>query len=71
VGRVEALNPIPLLIPCHRVVQSDLKIGGYGYGKQTKWKILQRENKGYEEPKTIKVNGNDLVVFPVGWVKQV
>ncbi|MEJ2244362.1 MAG: MGMT family protein, partial [Candidatus Bathyarchaeota archaeon] len=66
----EASNPVPLLIPCHRVVRSDLKIGGYRYGKQTKWEILQRERKGYEEPKTLKINGKDLVVFPVGWVKQ-
>jgi hypothetical protein len=51
-------------------VRSDLKIGGYRYGKQTKWEILQRERKGYEEPKTLKINGKDLVVFPVGWVKQ-
>ena len=70
VGGVEASNPVPLLIPCHRVVRSDLKIGGYSYGKQTKWEILQRERKGYEEPKTLKINGKDLVVFPVGWVKQ-
>ncbi|MCW4021556.1 MAG: methylated-DNA--[protein]-cysteine S-methyltransferase [archaeon] len=70
VGRVEASNPVPLLIPCHRVVKSDLGIGGYGYGKQTKWEILQRENQGYEESKTIKVDGKDLVVFPVSWVKQ-
>jgi len=70
VGRVQATNPVPLLIPCHRVVKSDLKIGGYGYGKQTKWEILQRENRGYEESKTIKVGSKDLVVFPVSWVKQ-
>lgn len=70
VGQVMALNPVPLLIPCHRVVQSDLKIGGYGYGKQTKWEILQRENQGYEESKTIKVDGKELGLFPVGWVKQ-
>ena len=70
VGQVMALNPVPLLIPCHRVVRSDLKIGGYGYGTQTKTEILQRENKGYEEQKTILVEGKELVVFPVGWVKQ-
>ena len=70
VGQVMALNPVPLLIPCHRVVQSDLKVGGYGYGKQTKWEILHRENQGYEESKTIKVDGKELVLFPVGWVKQ-
>ena len=43
VGRVEASNPVPLLIPCHRVVCSDLSIGGYGYGEQVKMGILQRE----------------------------
>jgi methylated-DNA-[protein]-cysteine S-methyltransferase len=30
VGRVEALNPIPLLIPCHRVIGSDGSLHGYG-----------------------------------------
>lgn len=27
-----ATNPIPLLIPCHRVVRIDGKIGNYGMG---------------------------------------
>jgi len=70
VGRVEASNPVPLLIPCHRVVQSDLKVGGYGYGKRVKFEILQRENRGYEESKTLRVDGKELVLLPVGWVKQ-
>jgi methylated-DNA-[protein]-cysteine S-methyltransferase len=30
VGRVEATNPIPLIIPCHRVVGSDGSLHGYG-----------------------------------------
>jgi O-6-methylguanine DNA methyltransferase len=30
VGLVEALNPIPLLIPCHRVIGSDGSLHGYG-----------------------------------------
>ena len=30
VGRVEATNPIPLVIPCHRVVGSDGSLHGYG-----------------------------------------
>ncbi|MDG6222063.1 MAG: methylated-DNA--[protein]-cysteine S-methyltransferase [Candidatus Bathyarchaeota archaeon] len=70
VGRVQASNPVPLLIPCHRVVQSDFSIGGYGYGKQVKMEILQRENRGYEESKTIKIGDNELVLFPVERVKQ-
>ncbi|MCJ7721805.1 methylated-DNA--[protein]-cysteine S-methyltransferase [Candidatus Bathyarchaeota archaeon] len=70
VGRVEASNPVPLLIPCHRVVRSDLSIGGYGYGLQVKMEILQREDKGYEESKRLKVENKELPLFPVKWVKQ-
>ncbi len=70
VGRVEASNPVPLLIPCHRVVCSDLSIGGYGYGKETKMEILQREERGYEESKELKVEDKKLSLFPAKMVKQ-
>jgi methylated-DNA-[protein]-cysteine S-methyltransferase len=30
VGNALACNPHPVKIPCHRVVRSDCKIGGYG-----------------------------------------
>jgi len=70
VGRVEASNPFPLLIPCHRVVRSDLSIGGYGYGEQVKMEILQREERGYEESMELKVNDGELSLFPAEWVKQ-
>jgi O-6-methylguanine DNA methyltransferase len=32
VGGVMARNPVPLLLPCHRVVQSGGKLGHYGLG---------------------------------------
>src|SRR5262249_39660482 len=32
VGTALAHNPLPLLIPCHRVVRSDGRIGDYGLG---------------------------------------
>ena len=70
VGRVEASNPVPLLIPCHRVVSSDLRIGGYGYGEQTKWEILQREDRGYEESKKLKIDDTELILFPIKWIKK-
>jgi len=69
VGRVEASNVVPLLVPCHRVVKSDLSLGGYGYGKKVKMEILKREKRGYKEPKVLDVNGRELVLFPVEWVK--
>jgi methylated-DNA-[protein]-cysteine S-methyltransferase len=70
VGRVEASNPFPLLIPCHRVVRSDLSIGGYGYGEQIKMEILQREERGYEESRELEVDDKKLALFPAEWVKQ-
>ncbi len=32
VGRVNATNPMPLVIPCHRVIGTDGKLHGYGGG---------------------------------------
>jgi methylated-DNA-[protein]-cysteine S-methyltransferase len=32
VGRAMATNPVPLIIPCHRVVQSTGALGGFGMG---------------------------------------
>jgi len=32
VGRAEATNPMPIVIPCHRVVGADGKLHGYGGG---------------------------------------
>jgi len=33
VGRAQATNPMPLVIPCHRVLGSDGKLHGYGAGE--------------------------------------
>jgi methylated-DNA-[protein]-cysteine S-methyltransferase len=33
VGRAEATNPMPLVIPCHRVIGTDGKLHGYGGGE--------------------------------------
>ncbi len=43
VGTYMAKNPVPLIIPCHRVVRSDLRVGGYSYGPLVKAFILMRE----------------------------
>jgi len=32
VGTAVATNPLPLIVPCHRVVPSSLKVGNYGMG---------------------------------------
>lgn len=45
VGRAQATNPMPLVIPCHRVLGSDGKLHGYGAGEglPTKTWLLQLE----------------------------
>ncbi len=45
VGRVQAVNPMPLVIPCHRVIGSDGRLHGYGGGQglQTKEWLLKME----------------------------
>jgi len=44
VGQAMAANPVPLIVPCHRVIRSDGKIGHYGLGgTDHKRKLLQIE----------------------------
>lgn len=43
VGRAAALNPIPILIPCHRVVGADGSLTGYGGGLDAKRRLLALE----------------------------
>ena len=38
VGRANATNPMPLVIPCHRVIGRDGKLHGYGGGEGLKTK---------------------------------
>lgn len=68
VGRVMSLNPFPLIVPCHRVVRSDFKLGGYGGGLDVKLEILRRESRGYTSRRGILVYGKKLSIFPVEFV---
>jgi O-6-methylguanine DNA methyltransferase len=43
VGSALGDNPIPLLIPCHRVVKSDGSVGNYGFGPAAKRTVLAQE----------------------------
>lgn len=44
VGTVCAENHLVLLVPCHRIIRSDGKIGNYFYGTNLKKKLLEIEN---------------------------
>jgi methylated-DNA-[protein]-cysteine S-methyltransferase len=43
VGQANAMNPIPLIIPCHRVINADGSLGGYSSGPDRKRWLLRHE----------------------------
>jgi O-6-methylguanine DNA methyltransferase len=43
VGNALNRNPLPIKIPCHRVVRSDGDIGDYGKGRAAKVRLLKME----------------------------
>lgn len=43
VGTALGRNPVPVLIPCHRVVRSDGRIGNYALGPEAKQRLLTTE----------------------------
>ena len=46
VGRVMATNPLPIVVPCHRVIGSDGSLRGYGAGLHVKAALLRLEGRG-------------------------
>lgn len=45
VGQIMKRNPLPLLIPCHRVVASGGKLGGYSWGVKNKKRLIDLERQ--------------------------
>ena len=43
VGQALGKNPLPIIIPCHRVLSSDGKLGGYSGGLEMKRHFLSLE----------------------------
>jgi len=68
VGHVMSLNPFAPIVPCHRVVNSDFALGGYGGGLNVKLEMLIREKRGFVSMKEISADDEKLQVFPVEFV---
>jgi O-6-methylguanine DNA methyltransferase len=49
VGTALATNPIPVVLPCHRVVRNDGHLGNYYYGTSVKRSILEGEGMDVDE----------------------
>lgn len=43
VGAANSANPVALVVPCHRVIASDGRLGGYAGGSELKAKLLAME----------------------------
>jgi O-6-methylguanine DNA methyltransferase len=43
VGSANGANPVPIIVPCHRVTASDDSLGGYALGLAMKRRLLALE----------------------------
>ncbi len=50
VGQANRSNPLPILIPCHRVIGKKGDLTGYALGLEMKKKLLQLENPATYQP---------------------
>lgn len=46
VGAANGQNPIPIIVPCHRVIGADGSLTGFGGGLRIKQKLLELESGG-------------------------
>ncbi len=46
VGHANGMNPLPIVIPCHRVIGKDGSLTGYAYGLEMKRWLLCHESPG-------------------------
>lgn len=53
IGQIMKKNPYPVIIPCHRVVKSDGKVGGYAYGEAIKSSMLKKEGIKIQDGKIL------------------
>jgi len=61
VGRANGANPIPIVIPCHRVIGSNGKLTGYGGGLPRKEFLLGLEQKQMALPCVSSASSSALV----------
>ena len=62
IGRLLGKNPNPIVVPCHRVVMSDGKLGGYAYGSTRKRELLEKEGISFTDKKVR--NFKEVRVYP-------
>lgn len=48
VGNANSRNPVPIIVPCHRVIKTDGSLGGYSSGLDMKRLLLEHEGANYK-----------------------
>lgn len=62
IGRILGENPNPIKVPCHRVVMSNGRVGGYAYGTAKKRQLLEKEGLSFTNG--IVQNFKNVRVYP-------
>jgi methylated-DNA-[protein]-cysteine S-methyltransferase len=57
VGNALATNPFPIIVPCHRAVRSEGRLGGYQGGPAMKRALLEREGVPFDRSGRVAVPG--------------
>ncbi len=68
VGQALGANPLPIVVPCHRVLTNTGGLGGFGGGLDMKRRLLTMERKNMESTRlpfnTIKQGGKTVLLKP-------
>jgi methylated-DNA-[protein]-cysteine S-methyltransferase len=67
IGRILGENPNPIKVPCHRIVMSNGRVGGYAYGTAKKRQLLEKEGVSFING-TVK-NFSNVRVYPQSGIK--
>ncbi|MDB5070394.1 MAG: cysteine methyltransferase [Candidatus Eremiobacteraeota bacterium] len=67
VGNALGRNPVPLLIPCHRVIRADSSAGGYVFGTDAKRELLEHEGLDFGALESVARRGFRFIACDVGY----
>ena len=67
VGNALGRNPVPLLIPCHRIIRTDCTTGGYVFGSEAKRTLLEHEGVDFDAIERVTRRGFRYIGCERGW----
>lgn len=65
VGTANGQNPVPIIIPCHRVLRNNGNLGGYAFGIELKKELLNLERNFFSLAKETQIYLSDESENPV------